>query len=416
MSRRPRLRGRGLRGRGRGADGRGRRAEGPPAGCIVAFASIFVLAGLAIVLFLGVLPALRVVRAGGWVETPCRIVHSEVDSQTDSEGGTSYRVDIRYTYTFEGVSHESDRYDFAVGYTSGIDAKNAAVRANPVGSERLCYVDPAEPSEAVMDRTFGGYLWWGAMGLPFSLMGMAFIVLALRARRRARGPRADRAGNPNATAAKVPEVTRAGGFLELRSQNPPLQKLLVLLAVALFWNGIVSVFVVQVVSTDSGIFRWGLAVFLIPFVIVGLGLLAGVGHAALALRNPRALVTLRRAEVRPGDPVEFAWEFAGRIDRIERLTIDLVGTEKATYRRGTNTRTDECRFHEDRRIERTTGDDLSFGTGSIEVPAGSMPTFESPNNGVVWSLELKAEIPRWPDVKLEFPIPVLPHPVEGRPS
>ena len=58
---------------------------------------------------------------------------------------------------------------------------------------------------------------------------------------------------------------------------------------------------------------------------------------------------------------------------------------------------------------------MAAGRTRVEVPAGSAPTFEAPNNKILWSVKIHAEIPHWPDVIEEFPLTVLPLPAGGAP-
>ncbi len=65
-------------------------------------------------------------------------------------------------------------------------------------------------------------------------------------------------------------------------------KLIGMILIAAFWNGIVSVFLWQIVlSFRRGDPEWFLCLFMTPFVLVGLGLMAGVVYFLLALANPR---------------------------------------------------------------------------------------------------------------------------------
>ncbi len=51
------------------------------------------------------------------------------------------------------------------------------------------------------------------------------------------------------------------------------------------------------------------------------------------------------------------------------------------------------------------------GAVKLRLPAETMHTFKAPNNRVVWSVQVRGEIPRWPDVEDEFPLQVDPRPL-----
>ena len=400
----------GSRARAGGSAGKGQTHPG----CIIAFCSLFVAAGLAIFFFLTVRPTYQVYSAQSWIEVPCVITSSTVE-QHSGEDGYTYTIEIGYTYFFDGAELAGDRYDFDLSSNNERDRCDEIVRRYPVGLDTICYVDPDHPEDAVLDRQYGSYLWVGLFGFIFMAVPIFIMVIALRSQRARSGPRSIRSpgrSRKSAVAVEVP-TPESTGFLELKRESSRGQKAFILCFAALFWNGIVSVFLFQAVGMGGGVFSWGMMLFMVPFVLVGIGIIGAAGHSLLALFNPRATLTLRRAELSPGDEVEFAWEFTGRVEKLERLTISFVGMERATYRVGTDTRTDEHRFHEETCVEREVGEDLSFGTTRLQIPPGSLPSFKSRNNEVVWFLELVGEIARWPDVKTKFPVPIIPHPVDA---
>jgi hypothetical protein len=106
--------------------------------------------------------------------------------------------------------------------------------------------------------------------------------------------------------------------------------------------------------------------------------------------------------------LQLDWSFRGNARRIRRLRIFLRGAEEATYRRGTDTSTDKHTFTEVELFNDTDAAALASGQASVTIPADSMHTFDAPNNKIIWSLHVKGDIPRWPDVAEEFPITVLP--------
>ena len=63
------------------------------------------------------------------------------------------------------------------------------------------------------------------------------------------------------------------GMVEIKTTSP-FKALLGAIAIAAFWNGIVSVFVFQLFAE----FHWFLALFLIPFVLIGLFI---IGYAVM---------------------------------------------------------------------------------------------------------------------------------------
>jgi len=53
--------------------------------------------------------------------------------------------------------------------------------------------------------------------------------------------------------------------------------------------------------------------------------------------------------------------------------------------------------------------DMRAGHRQIQIPADFMHSFDAPHNKILWSLHLKGEIPRWPDLDEEYPLEILPN-------
>ncbi len=381
------------------------------------FFGIFAVAGLVTFYFLTWRPLTSILAARSWEETSCVIVSSDVAVNHGSDS-TTYRVDIRYTYEAErGETFHGDRYDFSIGSSSGYDAKAAVVEAHPPGREVTCYVDPQDPSRAVINRSAGTFLLWGLFPLPFLAVGLGgLLFLATASGKRSPGKASKRGrGRPAAEPTHVGRRRSASstfsGQVELEAEASPAVKLIGTGCAALFWNGIVSVFLFAVIIPS---FRredpeWFATIFMTPFVLVGLGLIGAVLYQSLASFNPRPRLTLTDRHLTPGNECSLHWQFSGRADRIAKLTIELEGREEARYRRGTSTTTDHRVFFS-RELVSQGGRFSSVGRGStnLDIPRRTMPTFEAPNNKIEWRLKVHGDISFWPDVNETFPIVVYP--------
>ncbi len=393
-------------------------------GCIAyGFFGVFAAVGLVAFYFLTFRPIASILDARNWEETTCVIVSSDVAVNRGSDS-TTYRVDIRYTYQAErGETFHGDRYDFNTGSSSGYGAKARVVEAHPPGSEVTCYVDPDDPSSAVINRSPGAFLLWGLFPLPFLAVGLGGLLYLATASghktlRKASGrdrrrPVFDPATGRRAAAAAAatPAAATHRGPLELEAEASPMVKALGLGCFALFWNGFVSVFLFAVIVPS---FRrqdpeWFVAIFMVPFVLVGLGLIAAVLYQLLASFNPRPSLTLAESHLRPGDESSLSWQFSGRAHRIRQLTIELEGRETARYRRGTSTSTDHHVFFSRQLVSRE-GRFFTIhrGNTTLEIPPRTMPTFEAANNKIEWRIKVHGDVPFWADVNQTFPIVVRP--------
>jgi hypothetical protein len=146
-------------------------------------------------------------------------------------------------------------------------------------------------------------------------------------------------------------------------------------------------------------------------VAVGLGLIGGVLYQFMALFNPRPRLTVSRGVLMPGDSIDVGWELTGRADRLRRFQISLEGREEATYRRGTNTRTDKEVFTRIQLTDTTDPFAMQSGSAKLKLPPDAMHSFKAANNKIMWVLKVSGDIPRWPDINDEFPITVAPAPL-----
>ncbi|MEM7350536.1 MAG: DUF3592 domain-containing protein [Acidobacteriota bacterium] len=378
-------------------------------GCLVfGFFGVFAIAGLASAYFLTWKPLSGLLEARTWEAKECVILSSRV-AENRSSDGTTYRVEMRYSYETEWGSYEGDRYNFSIGSSSGYENKAQIVAVHPPGSETTCYVDPDDPTRSVINREPGACLWWGVFPLPFLAVGCGGLLWLLTPTgRRQMGPR--RAMGQDSAPAPFRATAQSSGSLELEAGMSPVGNLVGSVLIAAFWNGIVSLFVFGVIlpSWRSGDIEWIPTLFMIPFALVGLGLIGFVFYLLLALFNPRPRLILDDGHLTPGSETALRWQISGRAGRIQKLTVEMEGRESARYRRGTNTYTDHHTFYQSELVSEARFGRLHRGEVALAVPAGTLPTFEAPNNKIEWRLKIHGDIPFWPDMNAEFPIQVYP--------
>lgn len=390
-------------------------------GCLIFFFGIFLLAGLGFSSFF-VRGAWRAVEARSWTETPCTLLESAVRSHSSSDGGDTYSIAVVYTYVVGGREHRSERYNFLGGSSSAHKSKAEWVTAHPAGTRTVCWVNPANPTEAVLDRGLSWeYLIVLVPGL-FVAVGLGGTIWAVKAWRGARrvqgggylggglagpGPGSAPAhtGYPGPGTAALPALTL--GPTTLKSTSP-VAKFFGLLAIAAFWNGITGVFLWKVVDGwRTGAGDGCLTAFLVPFVLVGLLLLISIPHQFLAMFNPRPRLALDGA-LRLGEPTRLSWSWSGRAKRIRKLRLVLTGMEQASYRRGTSTTTESNTFAEITLLETDLPGRIPEGSIQVTVPADTMHTFEATSNRILWRIDVHGEISGWPDVSEQCPVDVAP--------
>jgi hypothetical protein len=185
-------------------------------------------------------------------------------------------------------------------------------------------VNPDDPSEAVINRGLTADMCWGLFPLPFLAVGVGGLLFATGL-----------VGKKNPTVAEFGDEQRAlsasrivesvdewdddfeldelpDGPVVLKPKHSPLAKFIGITLMALFWNGITSVFVYKAVESHlDGKPEWCLTFFITPFVLVGLLLIWGIFHSFLSLFIQRPTLTIDRARIPLGGTARLSWKFSG---------------------------------------------------------------------------------------------------------
>lgn len=424
------------------------------AGCGVVVGLIFALIGFG-VLGGAISGTFNVLKVQSWTETPCEILTASMD-ESDGDDGTSYRADFTFEYKVDGAKFVGDR-DRVIKFFGGRKAAKHQLASLPVGTEAVCNVNPEDPADAVLDASFPGWFLGilSVFGLIFGGVGSAVAYASYRTLRADKQKQAEMLGGAGSVSTLAgaddyfqtdvidrdddPErratTTMAAGSLanvrgrggptvhpadvedrtadvpqRLKAQSSRLGTLVAVTLIALFWNGIVSVFLWGVISDGpGGLMTWGVGLFLVPFVLIGLVLIAGVVHSFISLFNPKISVALSSGAVARNGDIDIAWEVSGGIRSIDRLRISVVGTEWARYRRGTDTIVDESTFEIVPVVSTDQAEEISFGSGTVTIPAETMHTMEQTNNKINWAVVVSGSIAWWPNVTGNYPFRVTPH-------
>jgi len=117
--------------------------------------------------------------AAGWEEMPCRVTDSRCYSGTH---GTAVFVSVQYSYTYRGQNYSSSRYSFFDGPTIGLRhrSKMEIVAQYPPGTATVCYVNPADPKQAVISRKAFPAGLQASLPLLFLIVGTAFMLRAFK--------------------------------------------------------------------------------------------------------------------------------------------------------------------------------------------------------------------------------------------
>lgn len=366
---------------------------------LVLFGLPFFGAGVGMLWFLTADPVNNGLASKNWPKVACEVIHSKLDSSSD---GDTYRVDIQTSYSYQGRDYDSGSYDASIDnfYSSGASSKRKVVNQYPVGWKGDCYVNPNDPALAVLKRGVPGVTWiLIPFGSVFAIVGLLIMASGLGAfSKKPRRP-SELTYNEGDSASAV-----------LKPSVGPKSAVAVAGFIALFWNGIVSVFLITTFLEwrDGGRVAWFMLLFMIPFVAVGIYLLKALFTAILAAFNPEPILTLDKQSPRLGDSVALEWGLLGKRERIQNMTMILEGREKATYRVGTNTRTDTHVIHSEQLVATDLNGVNDLNAVDFMIPADAMHSFEADNNEIEWVIKVDGVIDKWPDIEYEYPFWVRP--------
>ena len=406
-------------------------------GCGFLFFGIFFLIGsivTAVFFWQLILPVWRANTV--YVAHTCVVLDKRV-AESRGDDGSTYRPEIQIRYTVAGREYTTWAYDAAKIYSSGRDGKQKIIDQFQAGREYPCWYDPTDPEKVVLVR---GYSWttlFALIPLVFVAVGVGGMYFSLRGGRKSRRPatispddqgwpqRQDdeigAAADASVSYDELPTVpTRdlsnsPGTTLKYRLSMGVMPGCAVIgaLVVAIFWNGITSIFVVLAVNSHlKGRPEWFLTIFIIPFVLIGIGLVFFFFKQLLVATGVGATVAeISDHPLRPGAAYQVFVSQSGNM-QMNSLRVLLVCEESATYRQGTSTSTDTKRVKE-LELFRNEGFEIQKGLPyesrcELRVPPDAMHSFEESHNKIQWKLVVSGDVAGWPDFSRDFPLVVLP--------
>ena len=150
------------------------------------FAMPFAAAGLGILLFMTAPMVYDWARMQAWQSVPAHVDSATLQTHKSSKGGASYSVSTRYRYQVAGVEYTGNRASITTR-ADNIGSFQEQLGYRLQGAERTgepvpVWVNPAQPSESIVDRSLRPGLLALQLGLAlvFGAFGGNIMLWAAR--------------------------------------------------------------------------------------------------------------------------------------------------------------------------------------------------------------------------------------------
>lgn len=137
--------------------------------CTVSFVALIFIGG----------PVLADIGTADWTPTDGVVIDSGVDVSTGGKGGNTYCLWVDYQYTFENTTYNG----YVVSYSQDNSCDSWSADADedyPPGSDVTVFVNPDNPSEAVLENGFSGIDFGVCCVFPFVIIGIIMLVGMLK--------------------------------------------------------------------------------------------------------------------------------------------------------------------------------------------------------------------------------------------
>ena len=353
---------------------------------------------------------------------------------------TTWAPVLRLRFAVEGVVRDAWSRPLTTAGTSDRDTALSRLDALPgIGAETACWYDPDAPDTVVLKRGYNWVLWLLTLLLPGALVafGGSGLLRSLRAWGKSEEHRAVAAGLPEKLAPLGQAPAEAPGFpgvpacddlvnspgtilsYRLPIESPESWALLGFGLFALVWNAVLVVLAIGAgLDLMGGRIDWLLFGLIVPFAAVGVGgVVLFIRGLVLAASVGPTQVEVSDHPLRPGRYYEVLVAQGGS-GMLRSLELFLELEEQATFRQGTDTRTERVVVWS-QPIKQWRDVELSPASrfeaeATIHLPDRAMHSFHSEHNVVSWRFVVRGVPERLSAFCRVFPLIVFPAPAAAQ--
>ncbi len=382
--------------------------KSPKTGCITLFSLPFIAAGI-FSFYTIVTTVYAWYEVQSWEETPVRILEVELIKKRNGDG-SAYDVTARYEYTYHGNEFSGETVDCYKG-SDNIGTYHQDVHAELLSHKNSgqlfrCYVNPGDPSKAVLYRTFRFELigFTLVFVLLFGGVGIYLITAAQIGKKRLQEEWERRQQYPD-----EPWHWEKGPPFN-RFTCTTKQKLYKAAFFALFWNVMSAPIWFLVIPTlweEEEKFK--LLVLLFP--IVGIGLAVWAARCFIRLKKyGESVFEMTSLPGVIGGPIGGVIYTQVKLRPEDGFRVSLNCIRKTIVNTGKGTSTQERTIWQDTRIisKEIQANDQTRSVIPVlfGIPYDSLETNrENPRKQILWRIQIEAATPGV-DYATEFEVPV----------
>lgn len=378
---------------------------GGPLGCIGLFVLPFAAVGT--FMFYMILSDLYAwYKMQSWEETPARIVTSNLESHSDSDGGTTYKTTAQYEYVYQDKRYTSSRvsrYRGAdnVGSFQHDIYQEISVHQNSEKSFR-CYVNPKAPGEAILyrDARFGMVMFYSVFALFFGGFGYGMFAAMI-----ASGIQDRRSSALMKLYPSQPWMHRSD-WSKGEARNRAGLTMIMSVSIAIF----ISLLCLPILIYLPGEIRNGhyISLLAVLFLVVGAFVVKWAVKSVLAWRRfGSAVLQLQTNPVKPGERLRGILKTGAKLPDSATINLELKceKTVKTNAGRKTSFNTDTFWSSNSQTIGITGVDGKTSIQIDIPIPEDLPSTSNAEGSGIKWTLTAKSDTPGV-DLNSTFEIPV----------
>ena len=376
-------------------------------GCLMLFALPFAAVGVGALGWM-IWTVIEWRDAAGWTAVPAQLVSVSLEAHAGDDGGATYETTAAYRYEYEGASYTGTRVaidtsaDNIGAFQQRLYYELAA--AHDRGTSVTAYVDPDEPSHAMLNRNLrpGLFALKGVFALAFGGAGFGLLLGARYAAKKSaaeqklhdRFPSEPWRWRPEWADGRIAGSTRTAAYVTI--------------GFAVVWN-LISLPAALIVPGELANGNTA-AAFALLFPLVGLGLAAWAVRTWLQLKRFKIpTLTLQRMPVALGGRLKGTIRVDAGVPITADFGFELECVETVTRGSGKNRKAEErLLWQKQWRVPRHQCQIGSFTTIPVEVavPAEQPATSMDDGGGkIAWRLEVTGVCPG-PDFWSRFELPV----------